>query len=181
MQLGEVYNYIKKHKEDFPVDLDRIVVGGDSAGAQISGQFVNIQTNNKYAERIGIEPTIIPSKLKGYISFSGLLHRNGIDETDSKFANFLFRRCAWAYIDDKHWKGSPAANQASVIDNVTDQFPPTYLTDGNKGSFETHAIELIETLKNKGVEVTSLLLDINEENLGMNISFQWIKQLLFKT
>lgn len=68
-------------------------------------------------------------------------------ETDSKFAKFFFSRCAWAYFDDKHWKCSPAANQASVIDNITDQFPNTYLTDGNKGSFKTQAIELMETLK----------------------------------
>lgn len=50
----------------------------------------------KNTQHMDIDPIINSLSLKGYISFSGLLKMNGIDETDSRFADFLFRQCAWA-------------------------------------------------------------------------------------
>lgn len=67
-----------------------------------------------------------------------------------------------SFFDDKHWKGSQNANQASVIESVTDKVPPSYITDGNTASFEKQAIEFIEVLKDKGVETSSLFYDPSE-------------------
>lgn len=52
-QVGELYSFVKRALAEQPafaaMDLDRVMFGGDSAGAQIAAQFVTIQTNEAYA------------------------------------------------------------------------------------------------------------------------------------
>src|SRR5699024_10475962 len=73
-QLDEVYRYIHAHRKDFPMlDLQSVLFGGDSAGAQIAGQYVALQTNDTYAKEMGVEQIIPKDAIHAFISFSGPL------------------------------------------------------------------------------------------------------------
>jgi hypothetical protein len=50
-------------------------------------------------------------------------------------------------------KDSPEAISATVVKHVTNDFPPTYITDGNTSSFENQGKELIQKLDNLKVPV----------------------------
>ncbi|UNK15906.1 hypothetical protein MNQ98_15205 [Paenibacillus sp. N3/727] len=69
--------------EEYSIDLQEAFIGGDSAGAQIAGEFINLQINQSVQELLNIQPILKSHQIKGFISFSGLLNLNEFDETDS--------------------------------------------------------------------------------------------------
>ena len=49
LQFGQGVDYFQDKASDFPmIDFDKVMIGGDSAGAQIAAQFVATQTNPAY-------------------------------------------------------------------------------------------------------------------------------------
>lgn len=156
--MGQLSQHLQQLASAYPMDLTSLFIGGDSAGANISAQFVNIQMNDAYATDMNLTPTWNHTQLKGYLSFCGLLDASTYDETDSALSNFLFKQSAISYFDDRQWKDSSAVSQASILNHLT-AFPPVYLTDGNKNSFQYQAKKAIQILQEKGIEVTSLFFD----------------------
>ena len=53
VQLGQMVSHVAAIAQRERLDPDRIVVGGDSAGAQIAAQFAAVQTTPGYAESSG--------------------------------------------------------------------------------------------------------------------------------
>ena len=72
-QLGEAYEYIKENAKKYNLKLDQVYFAGDSAGAQISGQFVNIQTSANYARLTKIDPVVEPATIKGTLLFCAFI------------------------------------------------------------------------------------------------------------
>lgn len=60
-------------KTGFPIDLDQVVIGGDSAGAQLTSQYVAMQTNSSLRSEMGFEQRFTPSQIKGAIFFGGFM------------------------------------------------------------------------------------------------------------
>lgn len=61
----------------------------------------------------------------------------------------------------KNWEGSSEVKIASILNHVTKNYPPAFITDGNTGSFEEQGKALASALQNKGVPVDSLFFDKN--------------------
>lgn len=162
IQIGEVYEYIKENAKKLHIHLDNVFFAGDSAGAQISSQFVNIQTSQEYAKLTKINAIVEPSTIKGVLLFCGPYNMPRLAEIESSnlIRNFM-HTVGWAYLGKKDWEGSTEVKIASILNHVTKDFPPTFITDGNTGSFENQGKELISVLQGKGVPVTSLFFDKN--------------------
>ncbi|TCP70715.1 alpha/beta hydrolase [Baia soyae] len=163
LQLGEAYEYMKKNDKKYNVNLDRVYFAGDSAGAQISSQFVNIQTSNEYAKLNKIDAVVDPTTIKGMLLFCGPYNMPNLAkmETSKKIQDFL-RTTGWAYLGRKDWEGLPEVKIAAVLNHVTEKFPPSFITDGNKGSFEDQGRALAKALQSKGVYVDALFFDKKE-------------------
>lgn len=59
IQIGEAYLYTQDNGELYPfLNLDNIYFGGDSAGAHIAAQFINIQTNDAYVALLNNQKTL---------------------------------------------------------------------------------------------------------------------------
>lgn len=155
IQIGRAFQYIEKNASKYGVDLNHIAFGGDSAGGQLIGQFVNLQVNNAYSNDLNIEPVVKAETIKAVVFFSALLNVEKFDETESELANYSFNKSAWAYFGVKQWKESTKVKQANITRNLDQNFPPVYITDGNTGSFQPHAEELAEQLKQQNVPVVT--------------------------
>src|SRR5699024_4148126 len=70
--IREAYEYARKHQTDYEMDFDRIACGGASAGGQIMGQFVNIQVDEQYSEKVDIDPVVDADSIKAIFFFSAL-------------------------------------------------------------------------------------------------------------
>ncbi|WP_105987082.1 alpha/beta hydrolase [Staphylococcus chromogenes] len=151
--LEKAVQAVHQNAQAYKADMSRVAFGGDSAGGQIIGQFINIQVNEAYRQTTSFMQTVDPSTIKAAVFYSSLLNTQRMDRTDDPMANQLFSRLAWAYFDDRHWRVSPKTMEASVTLNMNAQFPPSYLTDAKHRSFEDQALQFIETMERNGVPV----------------------------
>lgn len=171
-QMNEAYQFIEKRAEVYSMDMDRLYFAGDSAGAQIVSQFVNVQVEKDYAQLVGIEGIVPPARILGALLFCGPYDVSKFGgSSDSFLINFLFDRVGWAYIGERKWGNTEKVRQASMNDHVSADFPPAFITDGNTGSFEEQGMELAAKLKRSGVEVVDVFYSKDEAELGHEYQF----------
>ncbi len=71
-QVNAALGYLSANADRLGLDPERIVLAGDSAGAQIAAQLSIILTAPDYAKRVGITPAIAATQLKGAFSLRAL-------------------------------------------------------------------------------------------------------------
>jgi acetyl esterase/lipase len=167
IQLGEVYEFLKRDPQRFPAaNLHRLIIGGDSAGAQIASQFTALQTNTELASSMQLGAVVPKEDLLAVILYCGPYDLKSLYDSESWFARFFVRQLGWAYFDIRDWRDSPQAAQATTVEHVTPDFPAAFITDGNNGSFERDARKLEAKLKENGVYVDSLYYPAEHGTIG---------------
>lgn len=156
-QMQDAYRFLKAKEQDYPMlDLARLVIGGDSAGAQLAAQFLTIQTNKDYAEALGLEQVVPIETIRAALLYCGPYHLQGILEVRDPARRFFMKRIGWAYLGRRNWENSLEAKQASIVEHISADYPPTFLTDGNTSSFDLHAKAFERALRANHVQVTTL-------------------------
>ncbi|MEI0737258.1 alpha/beta hydrolase [Paenibacillus sp. JTLBN-2024] len=160
LQMGEAYEYLKSISPQFPsLDLNRLIIGGGGGRfcrRQIASQFAAIQTNPGLAGRVGIDPTVPAGTLKAALLYCGPYNVKHLANVTGNMERFFLQRLGWAYIGKRNWQERSEAEDTSTANHVTRDFPPTFITDGNSGSFEKHGKELEAKLRAANVPVTAL-------------------------
>jgi acetyl esterase/lipase len=173
IQVGEMITQIYAVAAHYDLDADRVIIGGDSAGAQIAAQFAAIQTTPGYAKEAGIATVPMQKPLEAALLFCGPYDVAQLGNIgDSWIAQQFVRTVGWSYLGSKDWQNSKAARMASVVDHISAQFPPSYIVDGNYFSFPKHARALIHSLRDQGVSVSSSLYP-NDPDLPHEFQFDF--------
>ena len=156
--IDAFFAFLPKLSDRFPVDLTRIVLGGDSAGAQLAAQFAAKETNAELSAQMRL-PRRLSSPLKGIALVSGPFDlpalRRYAKAHDKKFL-FLVDLWGRAYFGKLFWHRSRVAKETVIAPQVTKDFPPAFLTDGNEGSFEVQNRALGEALRRQNIPVKEL-------------------------
>lgn len=134
------------------IDANKLVLAGDSAGAQIAAQTAAVITNPGYAKELGITPDISASHLAAALLFCGVYDISGMGRSGGMIGWFV-GATQWAYSGKRDATG---LRTMSVIPNITAQFPPAFITAGNADPLEAQSIALAGALKEHGVPVTEL-------------------------
>jgi len=155
-QLNDALAYISDHASEWNGDADRLVLAGDSAGAQLASQMAVLTTNPDYAHLMGMTPGIRPQQLVGAILNCGvydlpsMAELNGIEAWGLKVA-------LWAYAGTKDWSSRSSGATMSTIDFVTADFPPTFISGGNGDALTwLQSIPMSQALEDVDVPVTKL-------------------------
>lgn len=175
-QVEQAYKFVTDKYADHPnLDFDQIIFGGDSAGAQIAGQFVALQTNEDYANEMDAKQSIPIEKLKGFISYSGPVDlKQMVDkQTDSRLMKFFVKTVSWSLLGKKDWQDSPELQEISLVDKLTSDFPPTYITDGNDFSFQEQGLAFAERLEELEIPVDSLFFADVEDSIPHEYQFDY--------
>jgi acetyl esterase/lipase len=173
IQVGEMVTQVYKIAERYGLDAQRIIIAGDSAGAQIAAQFATIQTTPGYDQDAGIPKISMRQPLAAAILFCGPYDVSQLSNMgNSWIAKQFVQSVGWSYLGSKQWQSTKAARMASVVDHVSAKFPPAYIVDGNYFSFPKHARALIQGLKNSGVSVESSLFP-NDPDLPHEFQFDF--------
>lgn len=174
IQLSEVYEFLIKNADKYGIDTSKLIFAGDSAGAQIATQFVNIQTNQEYAKICDIKPVINDiSAIKGLVLCCGPYDLKEITEkSSSKLLRFFFQRVGRAYIGKQNWQASAEADAASVIDKIQHPFPPVFITDGNTFTFTQHGLSLAKRLEEQNIYVKKVFYA--KEEAVLNHEYQFV-------
>ena len=171
-QVNDALAYVQQNAARFHVDPDRIVLAGDSAGAQITSQIAALVTNPAYAAELGLTPSLVPPQLRGAILFCGIYdmkvflandHLPGSGGLMARLTRWGTDEAMWAYTGSRD-HDSAGLRQMSSIDHVTAAFPPTFISGGNDDPLtDAQSRPLAATLEGFGVEVTTLFYPPDHE------------------
>lgn len=163
-QLGQALNYLREYAGELGLDMSRIVLSGGSAGGHIVGQYAIAQTSRGYAESLGVEPMHEPEALRALLLDSAPFdaRRGGRTRHLKLLNNILFGISVRTYLGFSRSR----LDQADLIANVTAAYPPTFIADGNTGTFPDQAEDFAARLAELGVDHDLVLYSRSEAELG---------------
>lgn len=177
-QINDALAFIQENALTYHVDVNRIVMAGDSAGANLTSQVAALTTNPDYAAQMSFTPALKPSQLRGLVLNCGVYDMaNMIGDSDqmdavhttSSSQSFLQKLLTWgdttslwAYTGDKDLTKSTSIAQMSTINFATKDFPPVYITGGNADPLTAaQSVPMVNKLTSLGVSVDSLFWPAN--------------------
>lgn len=153
-QVAQALRFISQNATRLGIDASRIVLAGDSAGAQIAAQVAAIVSVPDYARQIGIAAPIPRESLRGALLFCGVFDPD-IVENAAHYESFL-RTASESYFGVADFSSDPRKAEYSIVANVTKAFPPLFISAGNDDPLLAHSRKLAAVARNKGVTVDTL-------------------------
>ncbi|MFT3755296.1 MAG: alpha/beta hydrolase [Pseudoxanthomonas sp.] len=158
-QLNATLDYLRTHAAELHADVSRIVLAGDSAGAQLAAQLAAAGSNPAYAAELGLQPAFTPEVLRGVILHCGVFDLEAmaaLDNDDSRILSWGTNTMVRAYAGTEA-ASDPVFRQMSIRHHVTARFPPTWISGGNADPLtDAHSRPLAARLRALGVPVTEL-------------------------
>ncbi len=165
-QVEECILEVMGQAEELQLDTDRVVLAGDSAGAHLAAQCALLATNPEYEEVLGIESVLDTEDLKAVLLYCGPYDVSKMMGYDNKILNYFVSTIGWSMFGEKDWQQSEMLNTTAIVDYLTEDFPPAFVTDGNTGSFEEHGKELAAALDKLGITNHTLFFNKYEKEVG---------------
>lgn len=192
-QMMTALGFIDREAASLGVNNRALVVGGDSAGAQIAAQVANLVTSPDYARAVGIAPTIGAAQLRGALLYCGVFNVEALGKAKGAVANWFVRTMTWSYSGARDWRDVPAFRLVSVTPHVTPAFPATFISVGNNDGLAPQSTALADALRARGVPVEALFyppnhlpklsheyqfdLDGRDGRQALDRSVSWLKAL----
>ena len=142
--INQALTFIEKHAGEYCIDKEKLVLVGDSAGAQLASHYAAIFTNPDFAKLYGF--TIPNVKIKAV----GL--NCGIYDPNTRLQNDL-DDIFWAYIgQNTDIKSKDFQQKIDVLSNITPDFPPAFVMSSHRDFLLPQAQPMYDLLKSKGIE-----------------------------
>jgi acetyl esterase len=154
-QVQAALRYLQDEAGRLGIDASRVVLAGDSAGAQLAAQAAVVTVDPRYARAIGVEPSLRPEQLSGAVLCCGIFDLTSVGLT-GPFAPFT-DAVGWAYSGHRRYRDDEAFMSAmAVTEAVGPSFPPAFVTAGNADPLLPQSMALAERLTNVGAPVETL-------------------------
>lgn len=138
--VNSVFLWMERQAEQYRIDLQRVFIVGDSAGAQIASQYLAILTNEAYAELFGFS---LPRKLR--VRAAAL--NCGVYDV-RKYVNETKNAPIKQYLPEEEQN---AFHTADTIQAFTDRFPPAFIMTSHYDFLKQWAEPFYQLLRSKGV------------------------------
>lgn len=173
IQIGDCLKKIERLSlKGAPVDMSRIFLAGDSAGAHMAAQAATACFNSVYAEETGIHMPIEKQALKGLLLYCGPYELDAFANIENKVMKFFMNKVGQSYVGRLNWQKSNKIQFLNIIPWMTKDCPPVYITDGNTGSFERQGKNLGVALRKLGINVTERYFDECEGRINHEYQMQ---------
>ncbi len=153
-QVMAALGYLNTNADRLHVDPARIVLAGDSAGAQLAAQTAAMIEDPAYAAQVGVTPTLAPGTLRGVLLYCGVYDWT-LRGVRGPFRSLLLRALL-LYTGTSHPATVPRLATGSVLHFVPRGFPPTFITAGNADPLLSQSLAMRTALQDRGVPVDSL-------------------------
>ncbi|UJF27222.1 alpha/beta hydrolase [Planococcus sp. 107-1] len=160
-QANEAIEFLMANAAQYGGDMERLFIGGDSAGAQISSQVAAVISNAELAAAMNILPAANAEQLKGAVLFCGLYDMDTVRATQfPNLENFLA-----AYTGTEVFESFERIDELSTVNHITEAYPPVFMTVGDADPFVSQSEELKEQLLHQNVPVESLFFEGSNKQL----------------
>ena len=139
--LNAVISWLLEHKKEYPVDMQKVFMVGDSAGAQIASQYGVMHSNKEYADIMGISVPMFTLKALGLCCGTYDLKKRA-EESAGKGVILDYLGKDLKKYDKK----------LNVMDYITADFPPAYIFSANGDYLRQECRPMAEFLQSKGVK-----------------------------
>lgn len=160
-QMEDLAVFLKEHGAEYGIDASQIVFAGGGSGAQIAAQFVITQTDEAYAEELQIDQVLSKDDIKAVYLGTALLDPSKVTDSDVFFVDYFLYQLTRSYFSVGSMEKDARTAQANIITHVTEDFPATYITDGNYMTYYSQAKKLATKFDELGVEYE--MLDFSDE------------------
>lgn len=169
-QVNRALHWLQENAGRLPINPEKFVLAGDSAGAQIASQVALVHREPAYAQALGITPALRPAQVAGMLLYCGAYDLEAIN-LDGPFGLFL-RSVLWSYSGRRDFRQVPGFMLMSVQQQVSANFPPAFISAGNADPLGAQSVALAETLQGLGVRVDSLFFPADyQPGLGHEYQF----------
>jgi acetyl esterase/lipase len=167
IQVNQALKYLNSNAPKYGGEMDRLFLGGNSAGAQIVSQIAAITSNGRLAKSMGIKSPIENEQLRGVLLFCSNYNMKTVRATGTPFLETIM----WSYTGMRDFENYPRIDELSTVKQITSEYPPVFVSVGDADPLEPQSIELIEALENNGVEVDPTLFNGTNANLGHDYQY----------
>ncbi|MCF1713568.1 alpha/beta hydrolase [Flavihumibacter sp. RY-1] len=158
-QANAALAYLSSRATDYSINNTKIFLAGDSGGSMIAAQLANLLSDKRYADSLGIQPSIDRSALAGMLLYCGIYDISNLNLSGS-FGQFL-RTVLWAYGGRKDFENHPSLHTASVFNYITNNFPPSFISAGNNDPLLLQSTSLARKLAVLQVPVDTVFYPAN--------------------
>ena len=153
-QVNEALRYLVAHAAALGIDTLQLYLAGDSGGAQLAAQLALLLRDPRYAQDMGMVPSIAGDRIRGVVLFCGPYDVDAV-QLDGAFGDFL-RTVLWAYSGRRDFQADTTLRQISVVNYVGTTFPPTFISVGNADPLAPQSRALARALSGHDVYVDTL-------------------------
>jgi acetyl esterase/lipase len=170
-QVAAALAHLLDHADRLGIDPRRIVLAGDSAGAQIAAQVALLATDPDYAREVGIDVELPASALRGVVLFCGAYDFT-LARGASGVGGWLVNTAIWSYLGSSRRHDEGTQREGTITRHVSLSFPPAFVSAGNADPLLPHTLGLVEALERHGVDHEALLFaEDHEPRLGHEFQF----------
>lgn len=169
-QVNRALGFLEQNANELHIDPARIVLAGDSAGAQIAGQVALLDSQPGYARRVGIPRGLDAARVRGVLLNCGIYDLDLAPGT--RLHRWFLRNVLWSYSGSRNFRDDDRFRLASIHNEIDHRFPPVFITAGNRDPLLPHSERLAEKLTGLGVPVDALLFPPDHEP-GLDHEYQF--------
>lgn len=152
--------YVRRENRALGADPNRVVLAGDSAGAQLAAQVAALTTNPGYARQLRVRAPVPAHALRATVLNCGVYdlvpYMRG-DDGAGGILGFAVSQLVWAYAGTND-PDATVFHRLSVLRHLTSQFPPAFVTGGNADPLtQRQSVPFVERLRELGVRTDALL------------------------
>jgi acetyl esterase/lipase len=160
LQVNQALEYLRKNAMEHGGDINRLFLGSNSAGSQIASELAALISDKEFAAGMGIQPAITREQLKGLLLYDGLYNIRTL--TSSPVEDLYL----WSYTGQRDYQSYDKISELSVVEHITPEYPPVFLTVGDADPLESQSLELKDVLQRNRVEVEAVLFTGTGAGLG---------------
>lgn len=154
IQCSQALRFFMEHAQEWGIDRSRVFLVGESAGGCLAGLLASAGVSPGLAGRLGIpDAPEYCGEICGFVSAGGLVDVTRFGDTNDDLSSWAFNLMGVSAFHSPAYAESDIAELFSVLAGVTADFPPSYLSDGNHGTFTGQAKDLAVKLRSLGVRV----------------------------
>ncbi len=169
-------NHLVENADRYGVDARRIVLAGDSAGAQVAAAAALACINPGYAASLGVAPGpaagIAADRLRGTALFCGTFDAAALLDAGRMFTAIL-ATSMWAQAGTRDWTDTEVADLITIRRHLDATFPPTFLRAGNADPLTAGGtVPMARTLTELGVDLDSKVLGDESDPQPHQVQFR---------